>query len=235
MPKRSLDDIERTRSVLVPVGDADTLTEVVRLSLRRDILTLAFPPGAHLTLRELKARGTAILYITHRIEELLEIADEVSVLRDGRHVATASARELKRADIIRLMVGRELGELGDHVGEAKGWHVCATARVQLGRIGAAEEALDCALAAARKANDTRRLTAVLADAPAGPVRQVRRGVRLRASAVRRCSSARNAGRLARAGEVAGASTRGQFHPGRRFLRQAPVENGQWALGSRPDG
>jgi GntR family transcriptional regulator, carbon starvation induced regulator len=56
MPKRSLEDIERTRSVLVPVGDADTLTEVVRLSLRRDILTLAFPPGAHLTLRELKTR-----------------------------------------------------------------------------------------------------------------------------------------------------------------------------------
>jgi GntR family transcriptional regulator, carbon starvation induced regulator len=56
MPKRSFDDVERTRSVLLPVCDADTLTEIVRLSLRRDILSLVFAPGVHLTLRELKQR-----------------------------------------------------------------------------------------------------------------------------------------------------------------------------------
>jgi DNA-binding GntR family transcriptional regulator len=56
MVKRSLEDVERTRAVLIPVCDADTLTEVVRLSLRRDILSLALAPGIHVTLRELKAR-----------------------------------------------------------------------------------------------------------------------------------------------------------------------------------
>lgn len=56
MPKRSLEDVERTRAVLIPICDADTLTEVVRLSLRRDILSLTLAPGIHVTLRELKAR-----------------------------------------------------------------------------------------------------------------------------------------------------------------------------------
>ena len=56
MAKRSLEDVERTRAVLIPICDADTLTEVVRLSLRRDILSLALAPGIHVTLRELKAR-----------------------------------------------------------------------------------------------------------------------------------------------------------------------------------
>jgi class 3 adenylate cyclase/tetratricopeptide (TPR) repeat protein len=58
-----------------------------------------------------------------------------------------------------------LGELGDRAGEAKGWHVCAQARARLGEIAAAEEALDSALRAARSAEDARRMTAVLADAP----------------------------------------------------------------------
>jgi GntR family carbon starvation induced transcriptional regulator len=56
MAKRSLEDVERTRAVLIPICDADTLTEVVRLSLRRDILSLTLAPGIHVTLRELKAR-----------------------------------------------------------------------------------------------------------------------------------------------------------------------------------
>jgi inositol transport system ATP-binding protein len=59
-------------------------------------------------IRELKAQGTGVFYVTHRIEELFALADEISVLRDGRHVGTESPRNLSRDDIIRLMVGREL-------------------------------------------------------------------------------------------------------------------------------
>ena len=59
-------------------------------------------------IRELKAEGTGILYITHRLEELSEIADEVSVLRDGRYVGGGVAAALSRDEIIRMMVGREL-------------------------------------------------------------------------------------------------------------------------------
>jgi inositol transport system ATP-binding protein len=59
-------------------------------------------------IRELKAAGTGILYITHRLEELSEIADEISVLRDGRYVGGGAAAGLSRDEIIRMMVGREL-------------------------------------------------------------------------------------------------------------------------------
>jgi inositol transport system ATP-binding protein len=58
--------------------------------------------------RDLKREGKGILYITHRIEELSEIADEISVLRDGRNVGTARPAELSRDTIIRMMVGRTL-------------------------------------------------------------------------------------------------------------------------------
>src|ERR1700735_2668612 len=58
--------------------------------------------------RDLRERGTAILFITHRLEELTLIADTVTVLRDGRHVATRPAAEVTRTEIVRMMVGRPL-------------------------------------------------------------------------------------------------------------------------------
>jgi inositol transport system ATP-binding protein len=61
-------------------------------------------------IRGLKSRGKGILYITHRMDELFEIADRLSVLRDGRHVGSDSPRNLTRADIVRMMVGRELAQ-----------------------------------------------------------------------------------------------------------------------------
>ena len=59
-------------------------------------------------IRDLRARGVGIFYVTHRIEELFALADEISVLRDGRHIGTGTPRNLSRDDIIRMMVGREL-------------------------------------------------------------------------------------------------------------------------------
>ncbi|MEY4374131.1 MAG: hypothetical protein RL760_297 [Candidatus Eisenbacteria bacterium] len=61
-------------------------------------------------LAELRAGGTAILYVSHRLEEVARIADRITVLRDGRTVATAPAAELSRARIIAHMVGREVAE-----------------------------------------------------------------------------------------------------------------------------
>ncbi len=53
----------------------------------------------------------AIVYITHKMDEVFAIADTVTVLRDGRHVATRPAAELDADTLIRLMVGRDLGEV----------------------------------------------------------------------------------------------------------------------------
>ena len=59
-------------------------------------------------IRTLRARGCGIIYISHKMEEILQISDEITVMRDGAHVATASAAEMSMERIIRLMVGREL-------------------------------------------------------------------------------------------------------------------------------
>ena len=68
---------------------------------------------AHLfeIIRDLKAAGRGIVYITHKMNELFEIADEVSVFRDGRHIGTRPAAEVTRDDIIRMMVGREVSQM----------------------------------------------------------------------------------------------------------------------------
>ncbi len=56
----------------------------------------------------LRRDGVGIIYISHRLEEIATIADRITVLRDGETVATHDAHEVTRADLIRLMVGREL-------------------------------------------------------------------------------------------------------------------------------
>lgn len=56
----------------------------------------------------LKKRGCGIIYISHKMEEILRISDEVTIMRDGQWIATRSAADLTMNEIIRLMVGREL-------------------------------------------------------------------------------------------------------------------------------
>jgi inositol transport system ATP-binding protein len=60
---------------------------------------------------DLKARGCAIIYITHKIDELFRIAEVVTVMRDGRVVASSPVAELDRDRLITMMVGRELTQL----------------------------------------------------------------------------------------------------------------------------
>jgi ribose transport system ATP-binding protein len=96
------------------------MVEVAKaLSLNARILIMDEPTSAltateikelFAAIRRMKAKGVAIIYISHRLEELLEIGDRVTVLRDGHSVATQSIREVTMAELIRLMVNRELKE-----------------------------------------------------------------------------------------------------------------------------
>ena len=58
----------------------------------------------------LRSRGLAIIYVSHRLDEIFAIADSVTVLRDGRLVVTAAAADLTRNTLIRHMVGRDVAE-----------------------------------------------------------------------------------------------------------------------------
>ena len=59
--------------------------------------------------RKLRSDGYTIIYISHRMDEIFGLADNISVLRDGCHVATMPVHEVTREDLIAMMVGRKLG------------------------------------------------------------------------------------------------------------------------------
>jgi inositol transport system ATP-binding protein len=90
------------------------------VSYDSDILIMDEPTSAlterevsHLfrIIRTLKNQGKGIVYITHKMSELFEIADEVSVFRDGKFVGEHPAASVTRDDIIKLMVGREITQM----------------------------------------------------------------------------------------------------------------------------
>ncbi len=59
---------------------------------------------------QLRARGVTCIYVTHRMEEIFRLCDAVTVLRDGRHVATQPASTLDTASLVNMMIGRKLTE-----------------------------------------------------------------------------------------------------------------------------
>jgi len=62
-------------------------------------------------LRDLKSRGMAIVFITHFLDQVYEISDRISVLRNGGLVGTGLASDISRQELISMMIGRELGEV----------------------------------------------------------------------------------------------------------------------------
>ncbi|MBE2270636.1 MAG: sugar ABC transporter ATP-binding protein [Anaerolinea sp.] len=106
------------------------IVEIVKaLSLNAKILLLdeptsALPPNEvellFKTIRRLKARGIGVVYITHRIPEVMQIADRVTVLRDGQVVGTHPISALTPDAIIEMMVGRKLTDLYPERAESVG-------------------------------------------------------------------------------------------------------------------
>src|SRR5947208_66011 len=62
-------------------------------------------------LRKLKERGVGMIYISHKLDEVFEMSDRITVLRDGRTVGTHSASELTKDKVIAAMVGRDVGDI----------------------------------------------------------------------------------------------------------------------------
>jgi ABC-type sugar transport system ATPase subunit len=68
---------------------------------------------------QLKSRGVTCIYVTHRMAEVYRLCDTISVLRDGRHVATRPAAELREPDLVQLMIGRPIAAyFGRHADDA---------------------------------------------------------------------------------------------------------------------
>ncbi|MGH2555877.1 MAG: ATP-binding cassette domain-containing protein, partial [Actinomycetota bacterium] len=123
----------------LPVA-ARQMVEVAKALSRNASLIIMDEPTASLgegevrtlfeVIRNLRERGVSVVYVSHRLEEVLEIADRVTVLRDGELVRTLSAAEASVDLLIRLMVGRDLpapkrrdGETGETVLSVRGLRV----------------------------------------------------------------------------------------------------------------
>lgn len=61
-------------------------------------------------IRNLRKRGVSIIYISHRMEEIFELCDSITVLRDGSYVGTKKIPETDMNDVVKMMIGREIGE-----------------------------------------------------------------------------------------------------------------------------
>lgn len=71
-------------------------------------------------LNKLRARGVGMIYISHKLDEVFRVSDRITVLRDGKTVATAKASELTEAKVIAQMVGREVGNIFPTTHHAQG-------------------------------------------------------------------------------------------------------------------
>lgn len=120
-----LQDLRLDIDPRVPVGNLgigrQQLVEIAKaLSQSARILVLDEPTAA-LTeseveilfdiLRRLKERGVGMIYISHKLDEVFEMSDRITVLRDGRTVGTHEAADLTKDKVIALMVGREVGDI----------------------------------------------------------------------------------------------------------------------------
>jgi len=120
-----LDSLETEVPLNVPVMDlspsARAMIAIARAVILESSILILDEPTASLSLTEtnhlfdvlkkLKERGTAILYVSHRLQEILEIADRITILRDGKLIATIPAQGTTVDHIIELMIGRSLKQL----------------------------------------------------------------------------------------------------------------------------
>jgi len=120
-----LSDLHLPIDPRTPVGDLgigqQQLVEIAKaLSKNARILVLDEPTAA-LTesevetlferLEKLRSRGVGMIYISHKLDEVFRMSDRITVLRDGRTVATRDAKDMTKASVIAAMVGREVGDI----------------------------------------------------------------------------------------------------------------------------
>jgi ABC-type sugar transport system ATPase subunit len=117
----NIHDMDVTRKVgTMTVGNRQRVEIAKALSLNARILIMD-EPTASLTeadverlfniVRLLRERGVGIIYISHRLQEVFELADRVTVLRDGEYVGTKPVSETSESDLIAMMVGRTIDDL----------------------------------------------------------------------------------------------------------------------------
>src|SRR6266545_3441763 len=138
-------DLRPTRRVAsLGVGDRQVVEIAKALSLNARILLLDEPTSAlsvdetatlFALLRRLREQGMALVFVSHRLAEVFEIADRTTVLRDGRHMATYLRETVNRDEVVRAMVGRVLSDLYPERAEEPGPPLLELRGVRSGEVG----------------------------------------------------------------------------------------------------
>jgi ABC-type sugar transport system ATPase subunit len=115
-----LDADPRTSISQLKVGAQQVVEIAKALSFKARVIIMDEPTSAitgheievlFRQIRRLKQNGVGLIYITHKLDELTEIADDITVFRDGKLVGQREFRDVTRDEMIRMMVGRELSDL----------------------------------------------------------------------------------------------------------------------------
>ncbi|WP_342744891.1 sugar ABC transporter ATP-binding protein [Fredinandcohnia onubensis] len=111
-PNKLMKDISVSQRQMIEIAKA--------ISYKSDVIIMDEPTSAisdrevenlFEIINELKSKGVAIIYISHKMDEIYKIADEFTVLRDGTYVGTCSIKVADQNEMIRMMVGRQLTDL----------------------------------------------------------------------------------------------------------------------------
>jgi ABC-type sugar transport system ATPase subunit len=111
-PRMRLETLRPHERQLVAVARA--LKRGLRILVLDEVTASLSEPevsSLHDVIRGLRDRGVTILYVSHRLEEIFQLADRVTVLRDGKRVATLPVKGLTRRDVVRHIVGKEFDDL----------------------------------------------------------------------------------------------------------------------------
>lgn len=110
-PKLKMNRLSVAEMQLVEIAKAvSTDADIIIMDEPTSALTEAEVANLYKTVRDLRSRGKAIVYISHKIEEIFAIADEITVLRDGDFVAHDTIEAFDHDKLISLMVGRTLNQ-----------------------------------------------------------------------------------------------------------------------------
>jgi rhamnose transport system ATP-binding protein len=111
-PRTKARDLSVAQQQIVEIARALSIdARVLVMDEPTSSLTLREVEDLFAIVRQLRDSGTAVVFISHRLEELSALADRVTVLRDGAHVGTRNMANVTTEELIRMMVGRTLGEL----------------------------------------------------------------------------------------------------------------------------
>jgi len=111
-PKTLIRDLSMAQSQMIEISRALMANaDVVIMDEPTTAITNQETKELFRQIRKLTQKGVSILYISHRLQEVPEIGDRVFVMRDGAYVGTMPAKTTSRDELIRMMVGREIGDL----------------------------------------------------------------------------------------------------------------------------